>query len=94
MPRRARRDADGRVRAQKIVVRDDLSQVHRMVAPPCTAPTSRVEVLKVRRDPAQHPSLNVERLSVDLRVQFRDPRALWLLRESVHAAGRKVPATD
>jgi hypothetical protein len=65
--------------AQKSIVRDDLSQMHRIVAPPCTAPTSRVEVLKVRHDPARNPSLNVERIQVDLRVQVQDPRALWLL---------------
>jgi hypothetical protein len=64
---------------EPIVARDDLSQAHRIVAPPCTAPTSRVEVLKVRPEPARRPSLNVERLLVDLRVQVRDPRALWLL---------------
>jgi hypothetical protein len=65
--------------AETIVVRDDLSQAHRIVAPPCTAPTSRVEVLKVRPEPARTSSLNVERLLVDLRVQVRDPRQLWLL---------------
>ncbi len=65
--------------AERIVVRDDLSQAHRIVAPPCTAPTSRVEVLKVRPEPGRKPSLNVQRLLVDVRVQARDPRALWLL---------------
>ena len=64
---------------EKNVVHDDLSQAYRIVAPPCTAPTSRVEVLKVRPDPVHKPSLNVERLLVDLRVQVRDPRELWLL---------------